>query len=199
MGEIEEAIGVLKAGGVVAYPTESFYGLGADPRNPAAVRRLFEIKGRELKKAILLVISSVEVVREYARDVTEVALELMERHWPGPLTLVLWARPWVSELLHGGTHKIGLRLSLYPVAKALAEGIGGAITGTSCNISGLSPCVDSSGVMEQLGDKVDFVIKDPVIPCSNVPSTILDVTMNPPVVLREGAIKDLTRFALANS
>jgi len=184
--QIEEAILVLRNGGVIAFPTESFYGLGADPFNEAAVKRIFEIKAREGTKPILLLIGSREKVVELTEEVTPQAAFLMERFWPGPLTLVLKASKGISPLIHCGTKKVGLRLSPHPVALSLARSLG-AITGTSCNLSGQKGLITAQEVKAQMGNKVDLIL-DWEIPCAGIPSTVLDVSENRLKVLREGQI-----------
>jgi len=186
--KLDEAILIVRQGGVVAYPTESFYGLGADPFNESALERIFQIKGREATKPILLLIGSREKVYELANDVPQEATFLMENFWPGPLTIVFEASSSIGPLIHCGTNKVGLRISPHPVALALAKALG-AITGTSCNLSGQEGLTTSKQVREILGHKIDLIL-DWEIPCMGVPSTVVDITKGHLKVLRKGQISE---------
>src|SRR3989338_7853439 len=123
---ISEAARILRAGGVVAFPTETFYGLAAHPQNPQALRQIFKIKGREKNKPLLLIISSQAQVKKWAIQVSRQAKILMESFWPGPLTLVLKARKGVLPEIRGGSQTVGLRLSGSRLARELARQCGGA-------------------------------------------------------------------------
>ncbi len=179
---------VFKKGGIIAYPTETFYGLGADPFNEDALERLFELKGRPRGKPILVVIREVSELTLLAADIPDVATSLIKRYWPGPLTLVFRAKEGLSELLTGGTGKIGVRLSSSPVTQRLLEILRSPLTSTSANPSGMSPARDYKEVLEYFGDAVDVVIKAERL-TADQPSTVVDVTAEKPVVIREGVIK----------
>ena len=179
---------VFKRGGIIAYPTETFYGLGADPFNEDALERLFELKGRPRGKPILVVIREVSELTLLAADIPDVATSLIKRYWPGPLTLVFRAKEGLSELLTGGTGKIGVRLSSSPVTQRLVEILRSPITSTSANPSGMSPARDYKEVLEYFDDAVDVVIKAERL-SADQPSTVVDVTAEKPVVIREGVIK----------
>ncbi len=179
---------VFKKGGIIAYPTETFYGLGADPFNEDALERLFELKGRPRGKPILVVIREVSELTLLAADIPDVATSLIKRYWPGPLTLVFRAKEGLSELLTGGTGKIGVRLSSSPVTQRLVEILRSPLTSTSANPSGMSPARDYKEVLEYFGDAVDVVIKAERL-STGKPSTVVDVTAEKPVVIREGVIK----------
>jgi L-threonylcarbamoyladenylate synthase len=185
--EVGEAAETLRSGGLVAYPTESFYGLAADIGNETAILRLFRVKKRATGKPVLLLIPSVESLKRYATIVPEPAQRLMDAFWPGGLTLIFEARKDVSMLLTAGTGKVGIRLSSHPIATALAQAMGSAITGTSANISGALPCNTSHGVASALGKGVDRILDGGETP-GQMPSTVLDMTTRPPTVLREGLI-----------
>ena len=191
--QVTDAAGILKSGGLVAYPTESFYGLAADAANDTAIRRLFYVKRREAGEPVLLLIPAVESLERYAAHVSDTAIRLMGAFWPGGLTIVFEAQEEVSTLLTGGTGKIGIRLSSHPVATALAQAMGSAITGTSANISGESPCNTPRGVLRALGKGVDKILDGGETP-GQKPSTVLDMTTRPHSVLREGIIlKEMLR------
>jgi L-threonylcarbamoyladenylate synthase len=185
--QAEKAAGILRSGGLVGYPTESFYGLAADAANETAIHRLFFVKRRKPGKPVLLLIPSVECLARYAAHVSETAERLISAFWPGGLTLVFQAQEDVSNLLTAGTGKIGIRLSNHPGAKALTQAFGAAITGTSANISGEPPCNTPDGVLGALGKEVDMILYGGKTP-GQKPSTVLDVTHWPHTILREGLI-----------
>ncbi len=181
------AVACLRQGGIVAYPTESFYGLAADAEDEQAVGKLFRVKGRKADRPVLILLPSAEAVFRYAARVPEVAEKLMAAFWPGGLTLVLEAHPRVCGLLTAGTGKIGVRLASHPVATALASAMGRGITGTSANISDLPACRTAAEVLTQLGKRLDLILDAGPCP-GQAPSTVLDVTVQPARVLREGLI-----------
>jgi L-threonylcarbamoyladenylate synthase len=177
--------GIVKEGGVIAVPTESFYALGCDPLNPEAVRRVCAIKGRPPDQPILVLIASREHVTRLASFLPPVALALMDTCWPGPLTLVLPARSGLPEALTAGTGTVGLRWSAHPELSAILSAIG-PLTGTSANRSGHPPCRSASEVEEVCGGAVER-IADAGLTAGGPPSTVLDVTDRPRLV-REGAV-----------
>ncbi len=178
----------VRAGGVVVYPTDTLYALGADPRDPGAVERLFRIKGRRQDQPILLLLPDRSAVADWAAEVNPAALRLMERFWPGPLTLVLPARPDVLPALTGGTGKIGLRLPGSALTRDLLAAAGTALTGTSANRSGGPDPVSAAMVIEAIGGEVDLVL-DSGPAAGSRPSTVVDVSGGAPVVIRQGAIE----------
>lgn len=184
---IGEAVAILKKGGVIAFPTETFYGLGADAANRKAVESIFEIKGRSFNNPIPLVIGNPGDLVDLVEDIPPVAEILMSRFWPGPLTLVFRASRRLDSRLTAGTGKIGIRISSHPVATALAGAIGGAITATSANRSGEKECTSVAAVIGQLGGSLD-VVMDGGSTTGGTASTILDVTGDPPRILRQGVI-----------
>ncbi|MBW2145193.1 MAG: threonylcarbamoyl-AMP synthase [Deltaproteobacteria bacterium] len=181
------AADVLLAGGVVAYPTETFYGLAVDIRNEAAIRRLLSIKKRSATRPVLILIVCVEFLDQYVGSIPPIARRLMDAFWPGDLTLVFEAGQRVSPLLTGGSGKIGIRLSSHPVATALARAIEGSISGTSANLSGQPACSNAHEVLNCLGSGIDLIL-DAGETAGRVGSTVLDVTVQPLRVLREGVI-----------
>jgi L-threonylcarbamoyladenylate synthase len=184
---IAEASSILRSGGVVAYPTETFYGLGADGQNEEAIKKIFLIKGRNFKNPISVIVGNVNDVRGLVDEVPEIALHLMERFWPGALTIIFKASPDISDHLTAGTGKIGIRLSSHPIATALARKLGHPITATSANFSGNNECTSADEVIQGIGDQVDAVIDGGQTP-GGLGSTIIDVTTDPPAILREGVI-----------
>jgi L-threonylcarbamoyladenylate synthase len=185
--KLAEAIRILREGGVVAFPTETFYGLGADARNEAAVEKIFRIKGRDFRNPLPLIVANENDLIPLVEEIPAAARMLMKAFWPGPLTLVFRASSSVLPRLTAGTGKIGIRVSSHPVARLLAEGLGGPLTATSANLSGGAECISAEAVMDALGDLLDAVIDGGATP-GGKGSTILDVTVSPPRILREGAI-----------
>jgi L-threonylcarbamoyladenylate synthase len=186
-GAISRAAEVTLSGGMVAVPTESFYGLAVDAGNEEAIKRLLHVKNRRETHPILILIGSTEGLKGLVKDIPRFAWTLMEAFWPGGLTLVFKAGPQVSRLLTGGSEKIGVRLSSHPIPTELAHAAGVPITGTSANISGKLPCRDAEEVRGALGDKIDLIV-DGGKTAGGKGSTVLDVTVDPPQVLRDGMI-----------
>jgi L-threonylcarbamoyladenylate synthase len=185
--DVEQAAEILKSGGLVAFPTESFYGLAADAANEAAIEKLFFVKRRKPGNPVLLLIPAIEQVTRYAAHVSKTAKKIMNAFWPGGLTLVFQAQENVSALLTAETGKIGIRVSSHPLARSLPQTLGGAITGTSANISGTPPCRRADEVLTALGAGVDKIL-DGGETAGQKPSTVLDVTVWPHAILREGLI-----------
>ena len=185
--KLAEAVRVLCEGGVVAFPTETFYGLGADARNEATVEKIFRIKGRNFRNPLSVIVANDREVIPLVEEIPPAAKILMQIFWPGPLTLIFRAAPSVSSRLTGGTGKIGIRVSSHPIARFLAAGLAGPLTATSANLSGGPECSSADAVIRALGDLPDAVIDGGVTP-EGTGSTILDVTVFPPCILREGAI-----------
>jgi L-threonylcarbamoyladenylate synthase len=186
--DIEEAGKVLLSGGVVAFPTESFYGLAVNPMDEEAVDRLFKLKQREADQPIIILIPSLESLGAYASNIPDISRVLIKKHWPGGLTILFKAMPCISYRLTAGTGKIGIRLSSHPAATALARSINSAITGTSANISGRPPCTSAMEVYDYF--KEGIFILDGGLTEGGKGSTILDVTVDPPIILREGMISE---------
>jgi L-threonylcarbamoyladenylate synthase len=184
---IDKAVAILKSGGVIAFPTETFYGLGADARNEAAIDKIFGIKGRDFKNPVLVVIGDRGHLDAFAADIPEKARKLMDRFWPGPLTIVFPAAPSVSSKLTAGSGKIGIRLTSHPVAMAISKRLGGPVTATSANLSGAPECSSAVEVISQLEGKIGGVIDGGQTP-GGKGSTIVDATVSPVKVLREGVI-----------
>lgn len=183
---------VIDAGGVIAYPTDTFYGLGADPRNPRAVRKVYAIKGRKADQPILLLLHDRNDVSAWTSEMTPSSLQLMARFWPGPLTLVFRAAPHVLPELTAGTGTIGLRVPGNEVTRALLGAVGRSLTGTSANRSGRPSPRTADEVRLELGDSIDLIL-DGGPAEEERPSTVVDVTEEPPRLIRQGAIDVLLR------
>jgi L-threonylcarbamoyladenylate synthase len=184
---VARAAAVMDAGGVVALPTETFYGLAVRALDAALVRRLFALKGRPESRPILVLVDEPRRVGDFA-EVNDLARALMARHWPGPLTLVLRARDMVPAELTAGSGTIGVRQSGYPVARALAAAAGGPITAPSANLTGHAPPTTVTEVLAAFDHRIEMVLDGGETP-GGPPSTVLDVTVDPPRVLRDGAVK----------
>lgn len=184
---IGRAVEVLRAGGVVCFPTRCLYGLGADALDAAAVERVYEIKQRPADMPLLVLISRSAQLAELAVRVPPMARVLIERFWPGRLTLVMEGRAHLPERLTAGTGRIGIRLAAHPVARALAEAFAGPITGTSANPSGGGGCRQIAEIDPRIARQVDFILDGGPLK-GGVGSTVVDVTGENPVVIREGEI-----------
>jgi len=184
---IQEASQVILSGGVVALPTESFYGLAVHALNEKAIERLFVVKGRREDNPLLVLIASTDTLDSYAVRVSNTARKLVASFWPGGLTMVFFANPNLPSSLTAGTAKIGIRLSSHPVPTELARAVGAPITGTSANRSGQPSCSTAAEVMEALGGDIDLILDGGRTP-GGKGSTVLDVTFDPPVVLRDGIV-----------
>jgi L-threonylcarbamoyladenylate synthase len=185
---VREAARVVRAGGVIAYPTDTFYGLGACPFDADAVRRIFDLKGRSTTASpVLVLIRSRADLDSLVSEITPAAERLMEAFWPGPLTLVFRAAPAVPAALTAGTGTIGVRLPAHPGAQRVLEAVGGSLTGTSANRTGDPPATTAEDVRRALGSDVDVVLNGGATP-GGPPSTVLDTTGTPPRLIREGRV-----------
>jgi L-threonylcarbamoyladenylate synthase len=184
--KIHQAIDILKKGGIVAFPTDTVYGLGANASSPDAILRIYQAKRRPRRLALPLLLADASQIPSVARDMPEIAWLLAKHFLPGGLTLVLYKSSSVSSLITGGSDKIAVRVPAHPIPIALLEGLDGPITGTSANLTGRPSPMTSREVYDQLGDSVDLII-DGECP-GGVVSTVVDITTNPIRILREGAI-----------
>ena len=187
-GALEQILSFLREGGVIAFPTDTSYGLGADPFNDAAVRQIFAIKGRPETKPILLLVNSMEMAGRVAAF-SDRATALAERFWPGPLTMILPARESVPSVVTAGTGTVGVRWGNAPFAQRLIGAFDRPITATSANRAGMPSTIAVSEVREQLGDSIDMIIDGGTLP-SRGGSTLLDLTAVPARLLREGPIAE---------
>ncbi len=175
----------IHSGGVLAFPTETFYGLGGNALSQRAVKQVFALKKRPVEKALLLL-----ALPEQWKSLVEVppaAQALMNRFWPGPLTLVLPARPEVPEFLKGPGGTLAIRHSPHPVVQQLLRLGGCPLIGTSANLSEQPSCVSAEAVQAQLGDALELVVDGGLTP-GGLPSTLLDATQTPPRLLRPGVL-----------
>lgn len=183
---VEAAARTLAAGGLVVYPTETLYGLGADACNEAALQRLVDVKGREPGKPIAVLVSEMTMLEEVVDEIPDVAAKLMQRFWPGPLTIVLRARASVSRLLTGDDDGIGVRVSSHPIAGALVRALGRPVTAPSANPAGAPPPTRLDEARAYFGDRIDYYLDGGCLP-GEPASTVVDVrgTLR---VIRDGAV-----------
>ncbi len=194
--DIMTAASALAEGGVVIYPTETFYALGGDPNSESAVNRIFVLKGRDFSKPLPLIASDRSAILRVVSRWPVKAEVLAGAFWPGPLSMLLPAADSVSPLLHARTGRLAVRISPHPVAASLAKGLGGLIISTSANLSGGPACRRLDEIPTALLEGVDAVISagDPL---GLLPSTIVDLTETPPRLVRQGAISwEAVRHAL---
>ena len=184
---IAEAASAIRAGGLVVYPTETVYGLGADASSNKAVEKIFALKGRKAEKPIPIAVNSIDMARQIA-ELTPAA-EVLFKFLPGPLMIIVKVKPNVSKLITAGTGKVGLRVPDHPVALKLIDFVGGPITSTSANLSGKPAPLTVKEALEQLGGKVDIALD--AGKCKlGVPSTVVDATTRKLKILRKGPISE---------
>ena len=191
---INEAIATLKGGGVVAFPTDTVYGVGVDPFRPEAVRKLYQIKGRPIDKPIPILVGSHGDVERVAQNLPPMFSQLAEQFWPGGLTLIVEAKELPAEITAGGD-TVGVRMPNHPMALALLQRFGGALATTSANKSDEPPATSAEEVRSELGELVDIIL-DGGQTATSVASTVLDLSVSPPQIRRHGGISrdQLTSF-----
>ena len=180
-------VDTVACGGVIAFRTDTFYGLGADPFNVAAVQRIKQLKGREERKPILIVISDRKQVSQFIYRPAATFNLLAERFWPGPLTLIGKAEVEVPVEITAGTETVGIRLPSDDKVRALIEACGGALTATSANPSHEAPAKTAAEVRAYFGDEIDLIVDDGEAR-TDQPSTVVEARANEPKLIREGVI-----------
>lgn len=185
--QIARAAGILLSGGIIGFPTETVYGLGADAENPEALKLLYAVKGRDMKQPTSILISRKEDLGLFASEISREAEALSENFWPGPLTIIFRASPGVSGILTAGTGTIAIRMPGSRLCLALIEKAGAAVTAPSANPRGEPPAETADEVMNYFRGKIDLVIDGGRSP-QKIPSTIVDATGNDISVIREGLI-----------
>ncbi len=185
--KIEEGINILKEGGLVAYPTDTVYGLGACANLTDAIERIYQVKQRPLNMPFPLLMADISQIDEFIKSISPVARLLINHFLPGALTLVLPASDNAPDIITGRGMSIAVRIPAHPVPLALIKGLGFPIIGTSANISGMPSPLTADDVRSQLGDEVDFIIDGGSCP-GGKESTIVDVTSKEVIIIREGAI-----------
>ena len=185
--DIDAAVRILKNGGVVAVPTDTLYGLAANPFDEAAVERIFRLKGRSKSVALPLLLADPGDVSKYASAVPDLASTMMKHFWPGTLTIVLEKSETVPGFVSGGANTVALRVPDHPVPRAIARVLGVPITGTSANRSGESAFTTSEAVRREFGDELDLILCGGKTP-PGLASTVLDLSGDSPSILRQGDI-----------
>lgn len=187
MNDLDQALAVLRAGGLVAIPTETVYGLAADASNPVAVRRIFAVKHRPVDHPLIVHIAAAEQLRDWAGAIPPSAAALADACWPGPLTVLVPRAARVLDAVTGGLPTVGVRVPAHPLTLQLLERFGGGLAAPSANRFGRVSPTTADHVRDDLGDDVDFVLDGGPCPIG-VESTIVDCTVDPPQVLRPGGI-----------
>lgn len=195
--DIIKAAQTIHKGGVVVFPAKCLYGLAADALNPESVERVFSIKHRLLTNPLLVLIDDISQLKSIVRQTSDIKVEesfipqtaytLMDRFWPGSLTLVFNAEPNLPEALTAGTGKIGVRIPGHPVARALVKQVGRPITGTSANLSGRAGCRETANLDPEILSRVDMVLDGGILK-GGIGSTVVDVTCNPVKIVRQGEV-----------
>lgn len=184
---LTQAVSLLRQGKLVSIPTETVYGLGADARNPDALRKIFLAKERPIDHPLIVHLADASQISEWARDISADALLLAKTFWPGPLTLIFKKTAHIPDLVTGGQDTVGLRVPNHPVALALLQAFGSGLAAPSANRFGRISPTTAEAVREELGDKVDMVLEGGACEVG-VESTIVDVSGSEPVILRPGMI-----------
>ena len=185
--QIRTAVKALLNGGVAAIPTDTLYGLAACAFDEAAALKVYELKGRPDGMALPLLLSEMEDARECSAEIPQAAWALMERYWPGALTLVVRKSAKVPGIVTAGLDTVALRVPDHPIPREISKALGAPITGTSANLSGKPGLTSADDVRREFGDEIDFVLDGGDAP-GGVASTILDVSGSEMRVLREGAV-----------
>jgi tRNA threonylcarbamoyl adenosine modification protein (Sua5/YciO/YrdC/YwlC family) len=186
---INQAADLIRRGEVIGVPTDTFYGLAADLFNLAAVARIYEIKGRPERRALPILVTSMEEAQELAADLPSSFYTLVERFWPGALTLVVDAASRIPLKVTGNTGRIALRHPASRIPCALVTTVGGPVTGTSANLSGFAACTNAAQVLRQLGDRLPLIL-DGGETKAVMASTVLDLRGDGWRILREGPITE---------
>ena len=187
--EVRRAAEILRRGGLVAFPTETVYGLGADATNPKAIKRLYEVKGRPADHPVIVHFADAQAAFAWAREIPDAARQLAGRFWPGPLTLILKRSPSAQDFVTGGQDTVGLRVPSHPVAQELLKEFKGGIAAPSANRFGLVSPTTAAHVREDLGGEVDLVLEGGPSEVG-IESTIVDLSGGAAVLLRPGGISE---------
>ena len=187
--QLGKAISALKNGRVVAFPTDTVYGIGADFKNESAIKKIFTVKGRESDKPLTLLLPDAEELQHFVKTIPKTSQGLIQKFWPGPLTLIFKASARVPAYLLGPDSTIGIRVSGNETARALIQGFGSPLATTSANMSGEEPLRSGSEVSSKMGERIDCVL--PGFCGFAPPSTILNLSRYPPGLERKGTISPL--------
>lgn len=185
-----EAVQCLRSGGIIAIPTDTVYGLGADPFNASAVQKLYTFKGRPDGKPIPLILGSVEDIHSVAQNLPEFFFHLTDQFWPGGLTIVVESKDLLPVLTAGG-NTVGIRIPDNPLLLKILQAFGGPMAITSANLSGEPPATSVQEIAEELSSRIDVIVDGGKTP-GPVPSTVYDISVSPPIVRRHGVISEET-------
>ena len=186
-GALAQAAAVLRAGGLVAFPTDTVYGVGAHALLPDAVARLYTAKVRPEGKAIPLLLADAADIERVSRDLPPLAWRLIAAFWPGALTLGVPRRAWLPDIVTAGGPTVAVRLPDHPTPRALARALGAPLAATSANLSGQAEATTAAEVLAQLEGRIELLL-DGGVCAGGVASTVLDLTVHPPAILRAGAL-----------
>lgn len=184
---LKQAVEILRRGGLVAFPTETVYGLGADALNPEAITRVFAAKGRPLDNPLIIHVAAAHLMDRFSASVPAIARRLAEAFWPGPLTVIVERNDLVPDEVTAGLDTVAIRVPRHPVTLRLLEMFDGGIVGPSANVSGRPSPTRAEHVMQDLSGKIDFII-DAGATSIGLESTVVDCTVSPPAILRTGAV-----------
>jgi L-threonylcarbamoyladenylate synthase len=185
-GAIEEAARLLKSGHLIAFPTDTLYGVGADILNAQAIQQLYVAKGRSLKKGIPVLLSDIGKLEDIVRQTPDFALSLAQKYWPGPLTLILPKQDHIPGIISPDDN-VAVRVPDNDVARKFIRSSGGAVATSSANRSGEPPALNAQEALAALGDSIAAVLDGGRV-VLGVASTIVDCTISPPRILREGPL-----------
>jgi L-threonylcarbamoyladenylate synthase len=185
--DIQQAVHLLKKGGLVAFPTETVYGLGADAKNPEALAKIFRVKGRPIDHPLIVHVAEMSQLVDWVIEVPPVARALAVAFWPGPLTLIFKKAPQVLDMISGGQETIGIRIPHHPITKRLLKEFGGGLAAPSANRFGRISPTTAEAVREELGTSIDLVLDGGQCEVG-VESTIIDVSGETPAILRPGIL-----------
>lgn len=191
--QVEKAARIIRTGGLVIFPTSTLYGMGVDAFNEKALERVFQIKGRGKKKPLLILVENIQAIDALVEDIPPAARILMQAFWPGRLTLIFRAKSHLPEILTAGTGKIGIRVPRNPIAHALVQKSGTPITGTSANLSENPAASSIEMLAENIFREADLILDSGPLP-GGIGSTVLDVTVTPPRLIREGSLSSAEIF-----
>ncbi len=184
---IQEGIGLLKTGTPVSFPTDTVYALGAPVNDVKCVKKVYEIKRRPFTRALPILLAAADDISLVACGVSDIAKDLMREFWPGALTLVFNKTPFVMDIVTGGKSTVAVRIAAHPLAIEIVKGVGVPLVGTSANIHGKPSPTTAQEVFTQIGGEVELIIDAGRTP-GGIESTIIDMSMDKPTIIRQGAV-----------
>ncbi|MXY20225.1 MAG: threonylcarbamoyl-AMP synthase [Dehalococcoidia bacterium] len=193
---ISRSVQILRDGGVIALPTDTLYGISANALDPEAAAKVFSVKDRGERSPLPIFVSDTGDLYKYGRDIPDTAVRLAEIFWPGKLTIVVGKSDLVPDVVSGGIDTVGLRIPDHPAPRGIVAQLGAPITATSANVSGKPALTAAEDVVAELGSRLDLVLDGGNL-APSAPSTVIDVTADPPRILRQGALSasDIQKLA----